>query len=313
MDISIVIPVLNGEKNIKRCIESLLSALADEKKINIFVVDNGSNDETVSILEKMNIKYSVCKGCTISKLRNIGAMSCSSELIGFVDSDCFVKNDWFKEAKKIFQENKNVAVVGRYYNVSDNPSWVEKIWFDMRKDVEGSVRFLPGGNMIFRRNIFEKISGFDESLATGEDYDICERVRKRGYIIYNSPWVNVEHLGNYKKLSTIIKKERWYGKGMFSKELRLTKPLLVALLFTAITTSLLIVFFVDYQLILYLFPLYLLFMVFVAYGFSKNVKKNRIVFIFKMIPIAFCYSLGRSLSLFDYLNSYFKKKIGASL
>jgi glycosyltransferase involved in cell wall biosynthesis len=313
MDISIVIPVLNGEKNIKRCIESLVSALADEKQINIFVVDNGSSDETVSILEKMNIKYSVCKGCTISKLRNIGAMSCSSELIGFVDSDCFVKNDWFKEAKIVFQENQNVAVVGRYYNVPDDPSWVEKIWFDMRKDVEGSVRFLPGGNMIFRRNIFEKISGFDENLVTGEDYDICERVRKKGCIIYNSPRVNVEHLGNYKKLSTIIKKERWYGKGMFSNELRMTKPLLATLLFTVFTISLLIVVLVDYQMLLYLFPLYLIFMVFVAYGFSKNVKRNRIVFIFKMIPIAFCYLSGRSMSLLDFLISYFKKKIGMSL
>ena len=174
MNISVIIPVLNAEKYIGKCIDSIRNLDTSDDNIEIFVVDNGSIDSTIDILNHKNVNFTICKDGNISKLRNLGAKSTRGEFLGFIDSDCFVDSRWLQEAKRVFIKSSEVAVVGRYYGMSDNSTWVERVWFDMKKDIDGYIKFLPGGNMLFRRDVFEMIHGFNEELVTGEDYEICE-------------------------------------------------------------------------------------------------------------------------------------------
>jgi len=301
MKISVVVPVLNGEKYIGQCIDSLLKMDINSDSVDIFVVDNGSTDATVSILRQKKVVFEVCPGVSISSLRNTGARNTKGELVGFVDSDCFVDSKWLHEAKQIFKINDEIAVVGSYYGIATNSTWVERTWFDMKKDIVGNVDFLPGGNMLFRREIFEIIGGFNESMVTGEDYEICKKIRDYGYKVYNSPKVKVMHMGNFKKMSDIIRKERWYGKGMFESGSIFSKPLLASLLYIFLLFMISINSLLNASLSAYFAVLMILYLLIVSISFSKKVKHNRLVFIIKFMPIANCYLLGRSLSVIDFL------------
>ncbi|PNU19979.1 hypothetical protein C2E25_09925 [Geothermobacter hydrogeniphilus] len=300
MNLSIVIPVLNGEKYINECIDCINNLEKNDDIVNVIVVDNGSTDSTIEILVNKNIEQIVRKGVTISALRNIGARMTDNEYIAFVDSDCYVDKMWLKNLKKAFI-NDDCGVVGRYYCMSSTDStWVEKLWCLRRSDISGSVKFLPGGNMVFRRSVFDLVGGFDEELITGEDYDICSRVISNGYSIVNYPGVDVVHMGNYKRLKDIIVKERWYGKGMMSSCRRPSKPLIASIAF--LLCILMFVFFLLFNYNLLFIPIICLIavVVLVSVSFSSFIKYNKFVFIVKMMPISLCYLLGRCLSLFDH-------------
>ena len=94
--ISVIIPCKNEEKYITRCIESLLRQKRTTLDMEIVVVDNGSTDGTLRILESFasNIMYHVCPGLTIAGLRNFGVEKSTKEWIAFVDADVEVDAHW---------------------------------------------------------------------------------------------------------------------------------------------------------------------------------------------------------------------------
>ena len=114
MNILIVIPVLNGEKHIEKCINCLDSLILSKDMVKIIVIDNGSIDRTTDILKKKDIDYRIIKNANISRLRNIGSSVYQSDYIGFVDSDCYVHKDWLQQAKKIFFSDKKIGAAGSY-------------------------------------------------------------------------------------------------------------------------------------------------------------------------------------------------------
>jgi len=98
--ISIIIPAYNSEKLIGKCIESALNQTL--KEIEIIVIDDLSNDNTKSIIEKYDKKESKVIGIYSKKnrgagySRNLGIEKASGEFIGFIDSDDFVDPEFYE-------------------------------------------------------------------------------------------------------------------------------------------------------------------------------------------------------------------------
>lgn len=67
--------------------------------------------------------------------------------------------------------------------------------------------------MIVCRAYFRQLGGFREDLETGEDYDLCERVRRDGGTLYIDPKLRAVHDGFPKDLRAFIKREAWHGRG----------------------------------------------------------------------------------------------------
>ena len=91
--VSIIVPVYNVEKYLKRCIDSLINQTL--KDIEIIVVDDGSTDNSGQIIKKYqeknsNIKYCKKENGGLSDARNYGMKYAQSEYIAFLDSDDFV-------------------------------------------------------------------------------------------------------------------------------------------------------------------------------------------------------------------------------
>lgn len=311
MVISIITPMYNSERYIGQMIQAVRAMDYPQEKIEILIIDNGSDDGSVKVVESYGIQCTVMKGATISQMRNAGALKANGELLGFVDSDCLVSKDWANNAIKLSSEESNTGIIGGHYGLGENPGWVERTWCALKKDFVGDVSFVSAGNMVIKKVLFSKVNGFDESVETGEDWDLCQRVIAAGYKVVNRPSLQVSHLGNVKSLSAFVKKERWYGKGMLAvlKGRYTSKPLVASFVFISCLVFA-VAALLTQAFYIFIFSIFLLLALLLAmsYSLTRYIKKNRALMIIKVMPISFCYVLGRSLSILDILTDKLKGK-----
>lgn len=213
--ISIIIPTLNEEKYIGKCLEALTRVDSPNIEYEIIVVDNGSIDNTVEIAKSFNAKVLIKKDAHIAELRNMGAMNSKGNILAFVDADCIVSQQWLQNAINCLEDTKS-AVVGCVYKIPANSLWVGKVSdIISQKRRSGYVNYLPAGNIIVKKDCFFEVNGFDESLETNEDYDLCYRLREKGYKIFSDPSIESVHLGTPNTISHLFKRELWHGTSTF--------------------------------------------------------------------------------------------------
>lgn len=102
--ISIIIPVYNGEKTIERCINSIINN--NYENIEIIVINDGSNDRTLEILEKIKkvekrLKVISQKNSGVSAARNLGIKNSTGDYIYFMDADDYIEENCIKTVMKI--------------------------------------------------------------------------------------------------------------------------------------------------------------------------------------------------------------------
>ena len=91
--VSVIVPVYNVEKYLRRCLNSLL--IQTLKSIEIILVDDGSTDGSPRICDEYSVKYSFIKVVHkknegLGFARNSGLLLCNGEYVAFVDSDDFI-------------------------------------------------------------------------------------------------------------------------------------------------------------------------------------------------------------------------------
>ena len=307
---SFVIPTYNEEKYIGALLEELFRLETDNFFIEIIVIDNGSCDDTLNIISKFPCMVYSLPDATIAEMRNYGVQKAQGRWIGFIDADCMPVKKWAVWAKHQLDNNEHVGVVGSFYSMSLNPTWVERLWCSMRHATTvGKVNFLPAGNMAVRHADFHNIGGFPANLITGEDYALCQKYIDNGQLIINNPELKNVHFRNVSSLLEIYKKELWYGlsfqksfkdnlrsKVFWSSSVFLLGCLLVAIaLFTLLVTS------SALQKGIVLFGLLLVSFVVFFYALVATIRSRNILFFFGYLLIFFSYFLGRSMSIVKVL------------
>jgi len=71
-----------------------------------------------------------------------------------------------------------------------------------------------------RREDFLRLGGFDETIQTNEDYELCERARKAGMQVRAFPQIGVIHLGTAQSLRVFFRKQAWHGTHVIKVFLR---------------------------------------------------------------------------------------------
>lgn len=168
--VSIIVPVYNVERYLRKCLDSLVNQTL--KDIEIICVNDGSTDSSLKILEQYAEKYSNIKIIDKvnegqSEARNIGIECAIGEYLGFVDSDDYVDIDYFEKLYKAAKEcNCDIACAGfrrfKFFKGSIKKSYKN---FQVIKDINSKAKAdkLPAHNYIwnkiYKREIWQK-SGF---------------------------------------------------------------------------------------------------------------------------------------------------------
>lgn len=120
--ISIIVPSFNEEKNIRRCLDSILNQTF--KNFEVICVDDNSTDSTFEIIKEYSVKDSRIKPFKnpdkgVSSARNFGIENSVGDYIGFVDSDDFIQPQMYEFLFRSINENGCKLAVCRYEKTSE--------------------------------------------------------------------------------------------------------------------------------------------------------------------------------------------------
>lgn len=163
--LSIIIPVYNAEKFLKKCLDSIMIYKNDF--FEVIVVDDGSTDSSSMIYSQYSdIIIFKKKNGGVSSARNFGISKASGKYIMFVDSDDELNEDWFLKIKKNLEYNNDYYLFSTTYkNELINDSIYERILI-------GNYNFLNSPwSKIYKKSIIDNCKiRFNERIINGEDF-----------------------------------------------------------------------------------------------------------------------------------------------
>lgn len=235
MKISILIPCHNEEKSIKACINSCLSQT--RRFDQILVVNDGSTDRTLSILQKFKNKIEVLNidEATGNKsyVQEYGLKFITGDILINTDGDTLLDKYFVEIIEHDFLDNNVAAVAGYVRSIKYN--WVTLCRaFDytigqgihkLAQNYLGYLFVIPGAAGAFRTEIFRKFIGFDHDTIT-EDLDFTYKLHKNNLkIIFDNK--AIVYTQDPDKLSSYIgQMRRWYGGGCQNLVKHLNKDLI---------------------------------------------------------------------------------------
>ncbi len=181
MDVSVIIPTLNEEKNIDVCLKSIAEQETDAK-YEIIVCDGKSNDRTVEIAEKYANKVILSEVRSIGLQRNDGAKFAKGKYLLFVDADTVLPNDYIEWGVNKFKADQNMLGFCAGFKFSNpNPKLIftEKVvcsWFDFNDKIGHPT--LLGFNTFVTADAFKSSGGFHNVPLEDDDY--AHRLHKIG-------------------------------------------------------------------------------------------------------------------------------------
>lgn len=183
---SVVIPTLNEEQFLPNLLESLTTQTC--KDFDVTVVDGSSKDKTVvratSFAKQLpNLRVLVSKKASLPLQRNMGARASKGKWLCFLDADG-VLTPYFIERAKWFIKDHDARLMTTWFKPdSENPKDAVYTLFG-NIVLEGSLIFKrplpPGPLTVVRRDVYEKVGGYDETHAFHEDVDFGLRLAKIG-------------------------------------------------------------------------------------------------------------------------------------
>lgn len=194
--VSITVPAYNEEKTIKETIYSLLNLDYPKEKLELFVVNDCSTDNTKKIVKELikkhknitliNNKVNIGKAAGLNKALNLS----KGEFFICLDADSFIEKKALKYMLPYFEDKEVGSVVPRIYIRNTSKfilkfQWVEYIITFFFKKLMGHldcIHVTPGPFSIYRTKLTKKLGGFDEGNIT-EDLEMALRLQKNNYKI----------------------------------------------------------------------------------------------------------------------------------
>ena len=196
--VTIIVPSFNEEQTVAATIKSLLNLDYPKDKLSLILIDDGSQDGTLKILNKfknhsqIKIFSKTNEGSKYSAM-NFGLKYVDSDLVGCLDADSFVNRDALRKIVPFFDDTSIMAVTPsiKVHEPKSILQYVQKIEYSwgifLRRMLSslGALYVTPGPFSIFRTQVFRELGGYRHGHHT-EDLEIALRMQKNHYKIVNS-------------------------------------------------------------------------------------------------------------------------------
>lgn len=211
--VTFVVPVLNDAEGLDRCLMSIRRNHYPPELVEILVVDNGSSDHSVAVGRHHGAVVIELPGIGVAELRNLAAARASGDAIAFVDADHELDSRWLQAAARSLRQ-PGVGGAGAPYRSPEQPTWVQRMGQGVREHLvtAGDTNWLPSGNLVVWKSVFQATGGFDASLTTCEDVDFSRRIREAGYRMVNEPQMKSIHHGDARSAWALFMGELWRGR-----------------------------------------------------------------------------------------------------
>ncbi len=226
MKLSVIVCTYNREKYLYNLLKSIAENDFSEKLYEIILVNNNSTDNTEKECNRfqtdfpnIDFKYVEEQNQGLSFARNKGIETAKGDVLIYVDDDAFVNPKYLKTYYDFFEKNPSVDAAGGaiipQYETSE-PIWMTfytkqllTAYLYKGETIKpfGKHEFPGGGNAAYRRSIFDEIGFFNtdlgrkgKSLASAEEKDVFDRMRKQKKQIFYLPEAVLYHIIPQKKL-----------------------------------------------------------------------------------------------------------------
>ena len=213
--VSFVVPVRDRAELLDRSLAAIHSAARScerEIEYEIVVVDDRSRDTSRAIALAAGARVVDAHGEPLGALRNLGAKVASGEILAFVDADVVLEGYWLNVALDVFEDDR-AAAAGAPCRAPVDATWVQRTYDLMRHRVprRRAVRWVPSGALAIRREAFAAVGGFDSTLSSCEDVDLCRRLRAAGRRIVSDPGLDSIHCCDPETLAALFTGEMRRG------------------------------------------------------------------------------------------------------
>jgi GT2 family glycosyltransferase len=247
--VSVIIVNYHVKKEFFACLESIY-ATKPKVSFEIIIVDNDEKKTIQKELQKQfpKVIYIPNENKGFGQGNNVGAKQAKGEYLFFLNPDTRLLNNCIDELFDFLNKHKKAAIVAPLLFDKDNKpyelqgikeltpfraifvlSFINKLFpnnkifqeyyirhWDKKNIIE--IDAIPGTAFMIKKNIFEKVAGFDEKFFLYfEEFDLCKRVRDAGYQIYIIPntrifhaWGSSTEKEEKKKIDKIFQKSRFY-------------------------------------------------------------------------------------------------------
>ena len=217
--LSLIIATYNRCQSLLRTLGSVVSQSAPKELWECVVVNNNSSDDTAEAFAAFASEHADCNLRMVTEVkqglsnaRNCGIEASVGEYIAIVDDDETIEQSFIESYIEFFDSFPQAMAAGgavRAVFESGRPRWMSHYTERMianTLDLDIAVTLFPknrvpaGGNMAFRREIFDSVGVFNpqlgrngQSLMGGEENDLFARIRERGYAIFFVPNAAIDH------------------------------------------------------------------------------------------------------------------------
>ena len=213
--ISVVVCTYNGARTLPDCLAGI--AQLDYPDFEVIVVDDGSTDDSARLAADADARVISTPNRGLSCARNTGMEAANGDIVAFIDDDARPDPDWLTFLARVFVDPQvagaggpNVLPVGSSAIascVANAPGGPTHVLLSDR-----NAEHLPGCNLAVRREVLQRIGGFDPRFrVAGDDVDLCWRLLADGHRLAFSPGAVVWH-HRRSSVRAYLRQQRGYGR-----------------------------------------------------------------------------------------------------
>jgi O-antigen biosynthesis protein len=213
--LSVVVCAYNEERLITECLDSLTRL--DYPNLEVLLCDDGSEDETLSIMRRYPFRVLALPHGGLSRARNAGIAAATGDIVAFLDADAHCHPEWPYHLALSMEDEGVVATGGPNLPVADAGFVERAVAASPGSPVEVLVtddraEHVPGCNMAFRKEAIEAVGCFNEVyVSAGDDVDVCWKLMDAGGQIAFSAAAQVRH-HRRSTVKAYLKQQRGYGR-----------------------------------------------------------------------------------------------------